>query len=107
MKSLRLAVLDHLDARERTLGRAQQAAQASRRPFVVRIYLTRDLGIDKPPAEIERAQVLRYFRAAGWSDVFFDDASTNQIRDTILVLVAEPVGWPRTGLRGWDRDRPR
>jgi len=103
--TLRLAVQDHLASRDRTIGRARQAAQASMAPFVVRIYLARDLGIETPPSPAERSHAIRYFRMEGWSDAFFDDASTNQIRDTILVLTAEPVGWPGVTWRALHRGR--
>lgn len=104
--TLRARIQKYLDRNRKTLGVAQRFAQRTGNPFVVRIYLEKDLGLARPPAEAERRDAIRTFRTWGWTDVFFEDPSLNQITDTIAVLVLEPLGWPATRIRSAVRGRP-
>jgi hypothetical protein len=92
---LRSLIKEYLEKREHTLAVARREAQRTDTPYVVRIYLEKDLGIKTSPSASEREQAIRFMRMVGWTDLYFEDPSVNQVTDVIAVLTLEPRGWPR------------
>ena len=107
---LRSLIQEYLEKREHTLAIAHGEARRTDTPYVVRIYLEKDLGIKTPPSASEREQTIRFMRMVGWTDLHFEDPSVNQLTDVIAVLTLEPRGWPRLkirrALRAMKKQRP-